>query len=115
MAKKKEKKEKKAGKRMSKKMCIRDRTSTYHINDTEGIQICISFEEKNNGSILTLSQSGRILPVSYTHLYLFAIRFVWMTLQRYNRAYTVQSTFVSITSPFWYLQVKMCIRDRIPV
>ena len=30
-------------------------TSTYHINDTEGIQICISFEEKNNGSILSLS------------------------------------------------------------
>ena len=40
-------------------------TSTYHINDTEGIQICISFEEKNNGSILTLSQSGRILLVGY--------------------------------------------------
>ena len=38
---------------------------SYTHLDTEGIQICISFEEKNNGSILTLSQSGRILLVDF--------------------------------------------------
>ena len=38
--------------------------SAYHIKNMKGIQIGISFEEKNNGSVITLPQTRRIILVN---------------------------------------------------